>query len=209
MTNTQKKILMLILLICGCVLTGIITELSSKFADDNSKNSIPVEEMDITPKKTLIRVYVSGAVVKPGLYDVPLDSRADDAITNAGGFTELADMERVNIAKKLKDGMQINVPTRKLNKASTKNNEKKSMNTTDSVKKIDTKKTQDKSINVININTASATELEQLPGIGPAMAQRIIAFRENGKLKSVEDLLKIKGIGKSKLGQIKEYVRTE
>ncbi|MDO4178706.1 MAG: helix-hairpin-helix domain-containing protein [Phascolarctobacterium sp.] len=207
MNNTQKKILMLVLLICGCLVTSFLANLT----DDNTEKSqgaMLTEEVQAAHRKTTIRIYVSGAVKKPGLYDVFVDSRADDAINAAGGFTELADLEKVNLARKLKDGVQVNVPTKKLNKAS-KNTENGKTGSTNKTMAQESTKIKQQNVSVVNINSASAAELEQLPGIGPAMAQRIIHAREQQKFTSVDDLLKIKGIGKAKLNRVREYVKIE
>lgn len=208
MTNTQKKIIMLIALIGGCLLTSFISDLGNKTNDDGPSNQVLVKEVEAAREKTTIRVYVSGAVVKPGLYDIGVGSRADEAINAAGGFTELANLEKVNLARKLKDGMQVNVPTKKLGKTVSSKYDNKSSKIA-SEEKFSTTKKQTGNAPIININTASAAELEQLPGIGPAMAQRIILQREKEKFASVDDLLKVKGIGKAKLGRFRDCVKAE
>lgn len=207
MNNTQKKFIMLVVLIMGCILTSVVGDLISKYNDEKEdKHSLSQEvenrEVQIRSPKKTIRIYVSGAVVKPGLYDVPFDSRADTAVNIAGGFTEYADKDRVNIARKLKDGAQVNVPTKKLQKTISKNKENviKSKTLQKEVAK------QDLSL---NINTASVEEMQKLPGIGPAMAKRIVSAREEAKFTSVNELLRVKGIGKAKLERIREYVRAE
>lgn len=207
MTNTQKKILLLVILIFGCVLTGIISEYSSKSEKNSSKSLTYTEAFEHASKKSSIRIYVSGAVVKPGLYEVSSDARTDEAINAAGGFTELADLERVNLAKKLKDGIQVNVPSMKIRRTVAKSVDHKQSISTNSALKESVSK--EKSNSIINLNTATATELEKVPGIGSVMAQRIIEFREKRRFAAVEDLLKVKGIGKAKLGRIKEYVKVE
>ena len=216
MNNSQKKFLMLILLVVGCFVTSLLTNLSDEAKEDKPAHSLLGEEAAASSKKTKIRIYVSGAVVKPGLYDVPVDSRADEAIKVAGGCTELADLDRVNLARKLKDGAQVNVPTRKLGKNNKTSGENKKSSAIYERENVKSKTKQDAKLKdknsaglSININTASAAELEQLPGIGPAMAQKIIQQRELSRFTSAEDLLKVKGIGKAKLNRIREYVRTE
>lgn len=208
MTNTQKKIIMLIALIGGCLLTSFISNLGNEMQDDENSKQVLVKEVEAAREKTTIRVYVSGAVVKPGLYDIGVGSRADEAIKSAGGFTELANLEKVNLARKLKDGMQVNVPTKKLGKTVSSKYDNQSSKIVSEEKHSIVKK-QTGNTTIININTASAAELEQLPGIGPAMAQRIILQREKAKFVSVDDLLKVKGVGKAKLERFRDCVKTE
>ena len=207
MNNTQKKFLMLVILIAVCIVTNLIVGLTNRNDDEQKITYSDTEEIKANSRKLTVRVYVSGAVTKPGLYDVPSDSRADDAIKIAGGFTELAEIGRVNLARKLKDGMQVNIPTKKLGRVA--NNKVQNQNTMVNVQETASKKEDVKQALVVNINTASASELQQLPGIGPAMAQRIISAREQLKFTSVEDLLRVKGIGKAKLGHLKGLVRAE
>jgi competence protein ComEA len=133
----------------------------------------------------LITVDVSGKVVHPGLIVVPGGSRLADAIAAAGGTTRDADLERVNLAAPLQDGQQVVIPgSDDPGTAEDGSNDGK-----------------------IHINTATPSELEQLPGVGPVLAGRIAAFREeNGPFEAVEDLLDISGIGESKLEMLRDSV---
>ena len=126
MKNNTKKLLMLGGLLLGCALTSVIVHFyngnneaenmlkkeakATFFEEKNSKNSKSKE----ISQSNLLKIYVSGAVMRPGLYDVPQGSRADDAITLAGGMTAEADLQKVNLARLLKDGMQVNVPYKKI-----------------------------------------------------------------------------------------------
>ena len=147
-----------------------------------------------------MKVYVSGAVLMPGIYDVSMGARAYDAVEAAGGMTNAANADKVNLAKKLKDGDHVNVPFIKQSKG--RNNK--------------TTKVKDGFVNLadaanntagININTASESELDRLPGIGPAMARRIVDERERAPFSSVEDLLRVKGIGPAKLNKLRSRIR--
>ncbi len=123
-------------------------------------------------------VHVVGEVVSPGMYQLPIGARLVDAVFAAGGLTEEADNASVNLARELTDGEQIIVFS--ISQAQ----EGEATGTTAS--------------GLVSLNRAGDKELEELPGIGPALAGRIVAWREaNGGFKSVEDLLKVSGIGES------------
>ena len=210
MENNTKKAIMLGVLLLGCGLTSL---LGSVLGNSNRVNSLAevqvlqrghsdyVADKYSSVKKSkqqnsTLKIYVSGAVLQPGLYDVPQGARADDAVKAAGGMTEQADSQRVNLARKLKDGMQVNVPFVKrkssyLSKSYAVASNTHNFNTMQGFR--------NKSDKLININTASAEELESLPGIGASMAQRIIDYRQRNSFNRVEDLVKVPGIGKAKL----------
>lgn len=121
-------------------------------------------------------VHIVGEVHAPGMYQLPIGARLVDAVFAAGGLTEDADNSSVNLARELSDGEQIVVY--KIGE----------QGTTDSIS----------SGGLISINRATAEQLEDLPGIGPALSARIIAYREaNGGFKSKEDLKNVSGIGDS------------
>lgn len=124
-----------------------------------------------------LTVYVTGAVNEPfATLSLPPGSRVQDALDAAGGTTENADMTRVNVAQMLRDGDQVHVP--EMGEAVTMATATPGGDT------------------VVYINTASSEQLETLPGVGPALAQRIIEFREeNGPFTSLEDLDAVSGIG--------------
>jgi competence protein ComEA len=130
-----------------------------------------------------ILVHVSGAVVSPGVVVVPADSRVADVVAAAGGVSPVAVLEAINLAAVVHDGEQIIVPTA-------------------------TSASAVASDGRIPINSADAATLETLPGVGPVLAERIVAFRtQNGAFGSVEDLLDVPGIGESKLASLRESVR--
>ncbi len=121
-------------------------------------------------------IHIVGEVNTPGMYQLPIGARLVDAVFAAGGLTEDADNSSVNLARELSDGEQIVVY--KIGE----------QGTTDSIS----------SGGLISINRATAEQLEDLPGIGPALSARIIAYREaNGGFKSKEDLKNVSGIGDS------------
>lgn len=152
-----------------------------------------------------IVIYITGAVKNEGIYDMKKNSRIADSIEKAGGLTEEANIENINLAYILEDGMKIHIPKKNENI-----NEIEDY-TNAYLSKENTISESSKNINndeKININTATQTELETLPGIGPSTALRIIEYRkENGKFNSIEDIKKISGIGDRKFSQIKDLIK--
>ena len=162
-----------------------------------------------------ITVCVSGAVAKPGLYEVTKGSRAQQVIELAGGVTDEADMDRVNLAQLCKDGGHIKVP--RLSKARLKKKMGDKAMVNDSNLTGDAKNVNDSNQNhspdknisgeiLISLNSASETELTQLPGVGEATARRIISFRKRQGFQRVEELMKVPGIGPAKFAKMKPYL---
>ena len=136
-------------------------------------------------------VHVGGAVKTPGLYALTMGARVDDAVRAAGGVLEDADLDALNLAARIKDGEKVVVPTR--------NGEAEAAAASGPGASAEGGK--------LNLNTASASDLETLPGIGPALAQRILDYREkNGGFRSVEDLMEVSGIGAKRFEELRELV---
>lgn len=211
MNNTHKKIIMLVILLSGCAATSLISNFVGEKTDNESfLPALAKKAKQEQKQEKTIRVYVSGAVLEPGLYDIPMGSRAEVAISAAGGMTEAADSTRVNLARKLKDGNQVNVPALKgsgksslpkqFAKATQSAGKKSSRQTVRDVATSGAK---------VKINSASVSELQTLPGIGPALAQRMVETRNQGRFSSVEDLRRVPGIGKAKLERLRAYVEVD
>ena len=154
-----------------------------------------------TPRPTAtlaaIVVDVRGAVAKPGVYTLPAGSRVQDAFARAGDPLPNAETRSFNLARKVNDGEQIYVPLIGEATAVPPAPAKGAPSTAAT-------KTP---VGKININTATLEELDVLPGIGAAIAQRIVDYRnENGAFKQIEDLKKVRGIGDALFGQIKDLV---
>ena len=172
----------------------------------------------VTPQT--ITVHVAGAVKNPGVYRLKYGARVNDGVIAAGGATSVANLDVINLATVLNEGEQIYVPKRG-EKPHTITNRPQS----GGVGGVGDSATggtggvnvgggvtggaggagggESGATQIININLASATELEQLPGVGPATAKAIVAYREkNGAFLRVEDLLKVRGIGPAKLSEI-------
>lgn len=160
-----------------------------------------------TPTPAPVRVYVTGAVVKSDVYFLPAGSIIRDAIEAAGGLAPEADAERINQALELKDQQQIHVPRQ---------------GETDAPPPVQGGSTQPETTEpgsgpapgspsgAININTANLEQLDSLPGIGPAIAQRIIDYRETvGNFTRIEDITEVSGIGEATFAKIKDMIVVE
>jgi competence protein ComEA len=137
-------------------------------------------------------VYISGAVGAPDVYELPLDARIKDLVLAAGGLTADADPARINLAERLKDSEHIHVP-------------RQGESLDDGAVVADTAGAAQGGS--LDLNTASASDLDSLPGIGQSFADRIIEYRTiNGPFTSVEDLQKVKGIGAALFAKIAPLV---
>jgi competence protein ComEA len=140
-------------------------------------------------------VHVAGAVRRPGIYRLLGSSRVDDAVRLAGGATRRADLAGLNLAAKVEDGRQILVPKRVPASASVAAPPASAT-------------AAGAPTQPVNLNTATLEQLDVLPGVGPATAQRILDFREaNGGFGSVEDLSNVPGIGDVRMASLRELVR--
>lgn len=163
-------------------------------------------------RETLV-VHVAGAVTNPGVVTVPAGARVADALDHAGGPLEDADTDQLNLARPLVDGEQVRVPHRgedistwMVDTHTDGGRSQPSGMTGDngSVSQGGAKRTGEVG-GQVNINTADAVALDSLPGIGPALADRIVAYRnEHGPFTCVEDLRNVPGIGEAKLRDLRE-----
>lgn len=156
------------------------------FGEDNS---LPIDSALPPVKK--ISVYVSGQVKNISVVELEDTGnlRFIDAVNKAGGLTDFADTEAVNLATTLTDGQHVHIPTKEI--LFQEQNFSGSSSGGD----------------LVNINTADAERLTTLKGIGPALAQRIIDYREqNGAFKSVDDIKNVRGIGQKKFDAFKDKI---
>lgn len=145
------------------------------------------------PTPELLVVHVAGAVLQPGVYRLPAGSRTQDAVEAAGGFSADADSDAVNLAALLDDEEQIFVP-------------RQGQSPQPSPEKQDQDQAGEAGP-LVNINTALQAELETLPGIGPVLAQRILAYREeHGPFATIEELVDVPGIGPEKFEHLKTMI---
>lgn len=218
MQAKAKKIIFIAVLLTGCIITSLIS------TNDKAKalpggSILQFAQGTVTSKAAqakTVRVQVSGAVLEPGIYDVPANCRVEEAIAAAGGMTENADSERVNLVRKVRDGMQIRVPVQKAaqtNRTQRKNAQAKSGLGASTTKKSSSTRAgtekNNSAVQSVRINSAGVSELQQLPGIGPALAQRIVDTRSRGRFTSADDLLRVPGIGKAKLEKLRDYVEVD
>ena len=183
--RSMAVFLVLAVLIIGGSLYGYYEKDTAITLDAAAKDDLPATE---------ITVYVSGAVNKPGVVKLPEKARVVDAVNLCGGVLASADAGKINMAQVLKDGMQIVVPERLAVNTSENEAQSKAGPAGNSSK-------------LININIADAKELDGLPGVGPAMAQRIIEYRTtSGPFQAIEDLKKVHGMGAAKFEKLKDKV---
>ena len=166
----------------------------------NAVNTTRVEETTTMMPQNCY-VDIKGEVLRPGVYEFSCESRMQEVIKKAGGFTEEADETKINLAQKISDQMQIivlNVQSKQEGGVTEENSEKgNSSNTSPSNSKQGT----------VNINTATLEELQTIKGIGKKKAEAILQYRkEHGAFRTKEDLLQVKGIGKKALEAIESQV---
>ena len=163
----------------------------------NEINNIITNTIDTIQNNEII-VHITGEVKKEGVIHLNKGDRIIDAIKKAGGETKQADLSQVNLAYELQDGQKIYIPNKneKISEYIVGGNGNTNINSINS--KEETK---------VNINTANQSELDSLPGIGPATAQKIIEYRnQNGNFKKIEDLQNVKGIGQAKYEEIRNNI---
>ncbi len=195
--NQKKNIFIIIVSIIVIVLIiyyAFMKDEQEIFEYEEAENMQNIEniassEVEETQKET-ITIYITGAVNSPGVYTLPEGMRITDAVNEAQGLKEDADVEEINLAEVMTDGMHIQIPTKgQIDEAVT------------------AVETTSKKSGKVNINTASQEELENLSGIGPSTAEKIIKYRtEIGKFKAIEDLKEISGIGEGKFNKIKDMI---
>lgn len=157
-----------------------------KAYDSSAKDSLNDESDE---DDGYIYTHITGEIKKPGVYKMKAGTRMDDLVKEAGGLTDEADIDQINLSEKLVDEERIIVPSKS-------GSSEEGITST----AIDTKTKK------ININKASLSELMTLPGVGEKTAQKFIDYREQKKFKKIEDVMNIEGIGENKFKNIKEYI---
>lgn len=208
--NEKRKIIILCVVLCFITTILIIAFFNSylskyesiteneDFFINSEKENNEIEEIkeEITNEKNMLIIHIAGAVKKEGVIEIEENSRIADAIEKAGGLTKEADLTDVNLAYSVKDGQKIYIP-------SVKDKEKATI--------VSSGMGEDEEISseekMVNINTATQTQLEELSGIGPSTASSIISYRqEKGKFKSIDEIKNVSGIGEAKYNKIKENI---
>jgi len=173
-------------------------KIEKDYETNNIENNIEYKNKENTISKN-VTIYVSGEVNNPGIVTIESDKRLYDAVEKLGGVTENADLNRINLAIKLNDEEHYIIP---------KIGEDNIISQDISVNNIDTIKNEQTS--KININTATIEELDNLPGVGEATANKILNYREeNGIFKSIEEVKNVNGIGEKKYIDIKDKICIE
>lgn len=184
-------------LLAGCVVVGMAVGAlvwTTRQAPEPIESTLPVVDPATVTTTTVapgpVVVHVAGAVARPGVQELAAGSRVVDAIDAAGGLTPDADAGRINLAAELTDGIQVYVPA---------HGEAAPQGSLPGAEAGD---------GLVDLNVADTTELEELPGVGPATAAAIIDHRErNGPFTAVDDLLDVRGIGEAKLAALRDLVR--
>lgn len=196
MTHRKQKgrfvLLFLLMFLTGCGLSPggqVIDQIDSEYAEADIVQESDASEADLSSDNDIIWVHVCGQVKEPGVYSFPEGSRVFDAVEAAGGFTEAADMNSINLAMSLVDEGKIYIASREEDTES--NNPAESQ-----------------SDGRINVNTATLDDLMTLPGIGEKRAESILKLREEkGSFQTVEELLEAEGIKEGIFEQIKDFIK--
>ena len=207
-------IISIIIIIFICVFFYTRSNLENEYTELENYNILQNEtniekEQEDTSK---IFIHVTGAVNNEGVVEIKEGSRIADAVEAANGFSADADISQINLAYQLEDGQKIYIPRitdeklvgdeKILQKEYVTDEAGDDIILEDEISNIKSKENEK-----ININTAEQSELEEIPGVGEATAQKIIEYRKvNGKFKTIEDIKNVSGIGDSKFENMKEKI---
>lgn len=167
----------------------------------DEEESIVIESKDIEEVEEKVIVHITGCIKNQGIVILNHGERVIDAIEKAGGVTEEADLNKINLAYELQDGEKLYIPS--------KNDEDDEQYLSSGENKYvsNSYNSESKGSTIININKATKEELQTLNGIGESMANKIIKYREeNGKFENIEDIKNVPGIGDAKFNNIKDYI---
>lgn len=190
-----------------------------EFTEVDTDAAVSEVSTEPNPGSNKVCVHVTGHVKNPGVYELEPGSRVKDAIESAGGALPNADLESINLAQKLSDGEQIYIapkgqippPVTSTVRGSEEMQTSAMATSTADSKRSSTSAPEKLTYpgqDTVNINTAGLQELQRLPGVGPATAQKIIDYRtENGRFDSVDELEEVSGIGPAKLEKMRPFVR--
>lgn len=207
MAQLNKKIMAIAVAVVLCLLAAF-------WPHEREADVLKIEQQAVdtaSEEEAKITVYVSGAVANPGLHEIAPGSRAVEAIAAAGGMTEEANKDKVNLAKICKDGMQVNVPRlsakerRRLAAANTPASSAETAEQSGASYNA-VQESEPALTGKVHLNTAAAEELETLPGVGAVTAQRIVEYRSAHGFARIEDLMNVKGIGQAKFKKMQPWL---
>ena len=193
-------------LFCGCGQPSgavqIVTQSPAPVQEETIPETVPALTQEETQAPALF-VHICGQVKSPGVYELPQGSRVWDAVEAAGGFLEEAAEDSVNLASVLEDGIKIVIPSE----------EEAAENPYGLIgdgwyqPAQSQEETEDGTAGLVNINQATAAQLQTVPGIGEVRAQDIVAYREaNGPFEDIEDIMQVSGIKEGLFAKIKDYI---
>jgi len=170
-------------------------------------SSVATTSVALTPSQ--VKVHVAGAVATPGVYQLSSSARVVDAITAAGGALKSADLESINLAQTVVDTEQVFVPVKRVSRprVTVAPRLRPNRNSATTIPQAGAGNGTAPTSQLINLNTATASELDSLTGVGPSTAKAIIAYRtKKGSFSKVEDLLNVPGIGPAKLAAMRDEI---
>lgn len=182
--------------------TRELLKINTSDSNDNKMSSLKSNELEIEKANNEIKeteeimVHISGAVNKPGIIKLNSSKRIVDALELAGGPRDDADLDRINLAAKLHDEEKIYVP--KIGEE----------NISGISSLVSSPSESGNSSGKININSADASDLQKIPGVGEKTAEKIIDYRNNNSFSSIEDIKNVPGIGDKKFESMKDYIST-
>lgn len=211
LTKKQIAVVIIVGLMFFIVIGGYLYNVYSKeneeleLLEDELINEENYEQNNAESGKVI--VHIAGEVNSPGIIEIDEGSRIADVVEKAEGFTEKADIGKINLAYEIQDGQKITIPCRNVDEINDEDIKEQEYIVKENGKGIIENSTEkERTVGKININKATQTELEQLPGIGPSTALKIVEYRKNNKFKKIEDVKNVSGIGDAKFDKIKEYI---
>ncbi|WP_276877280.1 helix-hairpin-helix domain-containing protein [Anaerococcus hydrogenalis] len=205
--EADKKDKLIIALIIGIVIilsrNFINNQKKDELVFDNASSSVSIESNQLSNKETkekiennnntTMKVHISGEINKAGVYDIKENYRLEDLVKDAGGLTNNADINRINLAMKLEDQMHVIIPN--------KNDQENNQTQDQLVTPVDTNQNKK-----ININNADKNSLMTLPNIGEKRAEAIIEYRQKNKFNKIDDIKNVSGIGDKYFEAMKDMI---
>lgn len=207
LTKNQRIIIFIIIIIISIGMLYFIYSKNQIKETTSIEDEILISnstEKEENEKQERVIIHITGSVKNPGIVKLKEGSRIEDAIEAAGGLTENADITNVNLAYVLDDGIKIKIPS------VTDEDIEDEVISENIGENIVEENNETSKGNIVNINKATESELQELPGIGSSLASKIIEYRnQNGKFNNIEDIKNVNGIGESKYSSIKDLIKVK